>query len=732
MYTRALLFTFVTTFFIFTSNARTLLVEQISDNLKALTLQEKVTTPELKKSFIEISDNGRYNDLMILQLFTEVMIPDEEILNWIELQQEDGSWTDINYEDNLRSRWAPAYHSTRIQAMVKVYYNPQSKLYNSSKLAENIHRAMDFWFKTEPRCLNWWYNQIGVPKMFAPAFLLFWNEMSESEKEGAIKVFDNAKFGMTGQNRVWLAGIVLVKAILTEDEALLREARDIIASEIIISTDEGLQPDYSFHQHGAMKQFGNYGLAYINSMVYWARVFAGTELKFDEQQIDILHDYMYEGTMRCVWRGYFDPSASERQVFHNSQKGKGFALGVTAINLAVADPKNKDLYIGFAEANMVNPESRQELLADDRYFYRSEYGVHRTPDWFGSVRMHSNRTAGYEIINGENLKGFFSADGVTITMVDGGEYDNIYPIWDWRYLPGTTVTSLSELDRENPETAKIRVSANKEDMNSSSFVGGVSNKNNSCMVMELDRDSLFAKKAYFFINDALVCLGNSINPLRKGAKVHTTIEQSLLNGKVSQGKSKTGEWIHHDKKGYVVFNETPTSLIVTEEKKSGDWRDIAAIYREGTMAEGEVFTAYINHGTDAKNDRYAYAILPVKNAKETEAYAEKPDIRIISNTPKCQAVVSTDGLQLMAVFYEAGKIEFPNNWKFEVKQSCIMMIRFSEKDGSIQSYSFSSPDRSHDAIEFKYTAKQHPSQSVGKIVQLDNSIEKAGSTVSFN
>ena len=70
----------------------------------------------------------------------------------------------------------------------------------------------------------------------------------------------NSSFGMTGQNKVWLAGNVLIRALLQNDWQLAKEARKVIASEITLGQKEGINADWSFHQHGPQQQFGNYGL----------------------------------------------------------------------------------------------------------------------------------------------------------------------------------------------------------------------------------------------------------------------------------------------------------------------------------------------------------------------------------------------------------------------------------------------------------------------------------------
>lgn len=92
--------------------------------------------------------------------------------------------------------------------------------------------------------------------------------------------WDVSRIGKTGQNRVWLAGNVIYKALLGGNEAELESARNVIASEIYLTMKEGIQPDYSYHLHGPQLQFGNYGLAYALNMTYWALCFSEYEVCF--------------------------------------------------------------------------------------------------------------------------------------------------------------------------------------------------------------------------------------------------------------------------------------------------------------------------------------------------------------------------------------------------------------------------------------------------------------------
>ena len=55
-----------------------------------------------------------------------------------------------------------------------------------------------------------------------------------------------------------------------------------------------------------------------------------------------------------------------------------------------------------------------------------------------SVKMASKRVIGTELVNEDNLKGFYMGDGATYIYRNGDEYLNVFPFWDWRKVPGIT------------------------------------------------------------------------------------------------------------------------------------------------------------------------------------------------------------------------------------------------------------------------------------------------------
>ena len=199
----------------------------------------------LLKKLSAIPPEKEVSDQNVIELQQLYPISSEEIKHLISTLQMDGSWEDINYTDTKRSGWEPKIHTERILKLTKYYYQKSHALESSetSQLANVIHLAMNFWFSKGLECKNWWYNQIGIPRTLGPAFLIFENEMSEQEKREAIKVMMNSTFGMTGQNKVWLAGNVLIRGLLENNWELVKEAREVITSEITLGQKEGIKAD---------------------------------------------------------------------------------------------------------------------------------------------------------------------------------------------------------------------------------------------------------------------------------------------------------------------------------------------------------------------------------------------------------------------------------------------------------------------------------------------------------
>lgn len=625
-------------------------VALIKQNYLNALINKDAGKKEILKSLSAISPQEEVSDQNVIELQQQYPISAKEIARLITSLKEDGSWTDINYDDTKRSGWEPKIHAERILKLTKYYYQKKQALSSaeSYRIKDGIHKAMAFWFGRKPVCKNWWYNQIGIPRTLGPAFLLFEQEMSEKERQEAIKVMLNSKFGMTGQNKVWLAGNVLLRALLQNDWELTKEAQNAISSEIMLGQKEGIKEDWSFHQHGAQQQFGNYGLSFICNMSFYSEIFAGTPLAFSQEQQDILTSLLLEGYQWIVWRGYWDVNALNRQLFKNADIDKTFNLSFAASSLLKgSEPANADKIRKMINRNSLH-NSSPNAFTGYKHFYESDYTLHRTPHWMASLRMASNRVIGTELVNEDNLKGYYMADGALYTYVRGNEYHNIFPFWNWRRIPGIT-TYESNAPIPDPNRTDAR--------NKSSYVGGTSYKETGITAMQLNRNGLTANKAWIFTDDYILCIGGNIQS-DSAATILTSIDQRFKKGKVWSYQDRR---FFHDNTGYILL-QADTCVAMTE-KKQGQWHDFMGMYKP-VMLQDEIFSIYIKHRKD-QPAAYTYLILPGSSRKLTRNFATDA-IRILQNNDRMQAVVI--GKLCYVAAYQETSIELTGKEKIQLPQ----------------------------------------------------------------
>ena len=572
------------------------------------------------------------SDRVVMELQQRVPYNAERIQKYINCIDENGKWNDIDYNDNKRSGWEPRLHCERILEMVKSFENPALDVYHSQKLESTIHKAMNFWFTAKPVCKNWYYNEIGIPRTMGIAFTLFDKHLTHEEREKAIEVMSNSKFGKTGQNKVWLANNVMMKGLIENNLELVKEARDTIVSEIAYGGFEGIKCDWSFHQHGAMLQFGNYGLAYIHTMGLMSGLLSNTGLALDNKHLDILVSFINNGYQWIIWNGKMDINALGRQFFSSAPLHKALSVALAAQELS--NSKNDDhkrMINGFMQ-NCYTENNKQTGIKN---FWQSDYIITRRKSWMASLKMSSSRVIGGESINGDNMKGYYVGDGVMLIYKDGKEYYDIFPIWDWSKLPGITAHVPSG---NFPSLADNPDNGNKQD-----FVGGLTDGKDGIGAMKLARDGLTFDKLWLFNKDVVVCLGSNITSIT-GEKVLTTVEQCRMRGninvikgeKVSATDTYKGEIrILHNNKGYIVLGD---ECLVYGGKmvNKGSWSDIMKMYPH-KLVSGDIFTLCIDHGYKPGESSYCYVILPNADKATVKSF-DTDNYKIISNDKKMQGI----------------------------------------------------------------------------------------------
>lgn len=629
---------------------------------------------QLEEKLFQYPKDDIIGDQMIIELMDRYHIEDSVITSLVESLQEDGAWKDIDFSNMKAAGWPPKNHAARILELARAYRNPKHTFYQSKKVADAIHRSLGYWFKANPKASNWWYNEIGIPKVMGAVFILFEEQLSPLEKAEAIKLMDNSKIGMTAQNRVWLAGNVLVKGLLVDDIELVKKARNAINEEIKIAPDkkEGIKVDNSFHQHGAQLQYGNYGAAYLATMSFWAYVLSDSELSIDQDRYSIICNMVNDGFRRVFWKNYLDINCMGRQFYINGQRHKGFSLLFSANALAAADKNCEASYRSFINENL-GEDSPGKL--GQYHFWRSDMTIQREPQWMFSLKMSSDRVIGTEG-GSENVKGYYLADGATYTYVDGKEYENIFPCWDWRKIPGVTC-----FQSEN----KLHVLTWLEKQNKGSFVGNVNDGHMGITSMHLTRDGLNAKKTWIITPDYVLCLGADISS-DSSYLVTTSIEQALLKddllfldkGKwnsVSDKKTfsdKNPLRFIHDKIGYIVMDG---SVQANLEQRTASWNEIMKLYPTSMTETKSVFSIFLDHGMQPKGGSYQYVILPATDKKKVKAF-NLSAFRVISNTSKIQAV-QTDKNTYMVAMFEKGSLEISKKIHFESDKAGLFILKMN-------------------------------------------------------
>ena len=593
------------------------------------------------------------------------------VKEYIARLRDDGTWPDVDYASQRRGGWTTARHLGRVHDLARAYAKPGHPMAGSAEVAGAVRRALEHWVEKNYTNPNWWWMRIGMPRDVAPTLLLMGDALPADLVARARKrILDRSRMGMTGQNKVWCAGIAFLKGLLAEDRGQMRQARDAIFEELRVTTAEGVQPDFSFHQHGPQQQWGNYGLSFAGDAIQWATMCRGTSLALEPQRLAVLRRYVLEGLAWVVWNGRMDVSGCGRQIFRGAQGSKGRAVLRCLEDLARLDPSAAD---ACKRALAADSEGSPNTLVGHKHFWRSDIAIHREPDWYASVKMASTRVTGAETCNSENMSGLHLGDGVLYVLRRGDEYADLFPVWNWRRLPGTTC-------RQGDESL---VPSSKRCRGRSDFVGGVGDGRRGMAAMEYLRGGLRARKTWCFLDGAVVCLGAGIT-CDEDVPVVTSVNQCALRGPVAVSARggrrviKKGRetidgpaWVHHDGVGYLLGGGQRAAL--QADTQTGDWHRVHHRYSEKQVTR-DVFRLSIDHGTKPKDAAYAYTVLPGIAEKGMAEAAKAPPAEIISRTPAVQAVAAEGGRVVLAAFFEASRLAWDDGGALAVDSPCLVLL----------------------------------------------------------
>lgn len=571
----------------------------------------------------------------------------------------EGRWNDIVYSSNQPGVWQLSEHMQRIKRMALLYNDSSASEFKSTQIKQSIDAALDDWFQHRYQSKNWWHNEIGIPQIMRDVIVLMKDDLDSSRLSKSLEILNQHKVKGTGANLVWSADLGLHYGALTNNFSLMKSCRDTILSVMKITEEEGVQPDFSFHQHGKRLQMYHYGGAFLLENIRLAWQLKNTLLEFPEEKTNILTGFVLNG-WQWMARGIhtvpgtIDRAASRKNAFHSADIRHIIPL------LYEIQSASK---VSFEK--MLEIQQGKSSLTGYRYYPYSDFTSHHTKDFSFLLKTYSDRTLLTESINEENLKGELLNSGDGYFIHDGNEYFNLAPFWDWTKLPG--ITNF--------------VSSKKAKPVANSFVGNVGDSLSGMAVMDyglkLKDTVLKVKKIWINHGNTMISLIAGL-PENNRLKTFTVMDQSRWQSDVTVNKSgnvlKEGEhklkkanWIHHSNFQYMpLYDET---VIVSNQTKNASWSEINRS-ESGAQIQDMVFMPYILH----KGGASGYMVSYNEDVNSATAIHKNFHGRILKNDVNVQSFRLNDDLVFVAA-YQKGKYKLDKNLRVEISKPCLIMLK---------------------------------------------------------
>lgn len=605
----------------------------------------------------------------------------EEILSRM---SKDGSFGDINYEDLSRTAGFPhRRHTSDLVYLARAYKTRKSKYYRSSKVKERITTSLKYWADHDFFGDNWHDNQISTPTNLVNLMLLIGDELPDDLVKKTQPIIGRANMNASGArpsgDRIVIAGIYAKNLLFIGDRPGFDKIIKLIEGEVKFSTgSRGMQHDYSFHHRvDRVNNTTSYGYGkYANAFGEWSYYVAKTKYAFSVEKINHLIDYYLEGIYKqMVYGVYIDVSVKNRSI---TQKATFEPEGIEEIErlMVSTDYRKSEL----EEIIRLRKGEAKPSQSFAKFFWQTEHFVFQRPDFYTTVRMFSTRNRNMEEpYNGPGKPTHHRADGTNYLMLKGDEYHNIWPVYDWQKISGTTIMQKPKLHSAD----SIQLDGLTD------FVGAVTDGLYGAVAFDFrsPHDLVKAKKSWFFFDDEYVCLGADINS-RPDLPVATTINQALMRSdvtvvqggeakKLPRGSRELNDVksVYHDRVGY-IFPE-PATIRLSNQEEKGRWSDITDqknISKE--IVTMDVFKLWFDHGKSPDTASYAYIVVPAVSEQELiSTSSNNRNVEIISNTPEVQAVIHRALGICQVAFFRAGEVKLPNGGQIGMDSQGMAMVK---------------------------------------------------------
>ncbi|MFD8614073.1 polysaccharide lyase 8 family protein [Streptomyces sp. NPDC059631] len=645
-------------------------------------------------------------------------------------------WRQIDTSANRTALWADLSPASdpgmfgqsypRLRTIATAWATPGTSLTGQEAVRDGLLDALRFlhtagYDASRRETGNWWFWEIGAPRALMDVCVLLRAELPAQDRDAYVATVarfvpdpdrrtNSPTLAETGANRTDKAVIVALRGLLAGDPAALVLARDGLSDVRdkgknslfqYVTSGDGFYRDGSFVQHSDVAYTGTYGSVLLGGAGQLIALLAGSDWAVTDPAVQVLYEAVERSFEPLLFDGVMMDAVRGRAV--SRERARDHADGAAAVahilQLAEGAP---DAYAdrwraaakGWILRNTRTPYrtlvgipdlARAKAVLGDRtvrpadrpdghfVFADMDRVVHRRRSWACALSLSSRRIAAYEAGNGENLHGWYTGDGMTY-LYDGDDTDAFgdafWPTVDPYRLPGTTVDTRVRADLgTGGGTGTFRP-------RNAVAGGAVLDARYGAAAMELiaDGSTLRAKKAWFFLDNAVVALGAGITA-SDGRTVETVVENRNLHAQgaprlVVDGRRQSSRqgwsaalddarWVHLEGTGGYVF-PSGGPLRALREERTGTWSALntgADTAGSTTPVTRRYATLWFDHGPSPVSASYSYVLLPRATAAATLAWSLSRPARVLANDATVQAVAAPRHGLLAAHFWAAGSVD---------------------------------------------------------------------------
>lgn len=568
-----------------------------------------------------------------------------------------------------------------IKNTAKGYATPGSEFYKNSEVKESLIKELDWLYENAyhegiPELGNWWQWEIGIPKAINDILAMMYEDVPVEKREKYLKATmffqpdpryngagETASYSSTPEKRISTGGNRTDTSMISFMRGILLKDKKEVVDAVITVTDvgnyavrgDGFYRDGSFVQHDNVSYNGTYASVLFNGLGGILYLAKDTEFEVESEKLDNVYDAILKGYTYLFINGGINDSVSGRAISRDNSsdlnRGRDIVNSMAMLSEGTPDEyrvKIQELikttivsntaYDVVAKAgNRTIKNILKKIMQDEnikvnktigsKMFHAMDRAVMKN-NRGGAVlvSMHSSRIANFETINGENLKGWFTGDGMTyIYGNDSTTFTEFWPTVDMYHLPGVT-NSLKERGLRSGERRGIPTPK--------AWTGGAEGNGEVFAGMDMLswNKAIEVKKSYLFTEDgAVLVMASNLNGHE--GETHTTIDNRILkDGKVYVNGKEIKETTVIDNPENLIINFTGNypeenigyriidapQVVIRFEKRNGNWKSIGGTDKK--EIEKNYVTIYINHGKNPKNDKFAYMILPMFTSEEVTEY----------------------------------------------------------------------------------------------------------------